>query len=436
MDEIGLINSRRAWAAGGLVIAAATFNMGLCFLNTYGLQISKTNVITSEVVIYIVAALMIFRTISLAACVFAAVFLAYIAAIWLVSGSVESKVVRDLFIIPFLFILCGTASAGPREADRLVYLLILLVFAVAIWEWFWLDQFLKSFDIIKYYIARGSITKSQIFSNIDVALNGVRSNAEGRSLFPALGPHRVSSIFLEPTSVGYFSVITFSWLLVRFWGAPLKNLTYMALVFVLITFSDSRAGATMCIALVIVRMLPPTPAVILWLLPFGVLAGIAGLGAQSPHLHAAGLTFSQRLAWSGQLVAGFDFSQWFGIGQRTEKGWVDTDDSGFAYLIYAIGIVGMVFLWTAFCFARDRTLDAGRYRTLLGIYLALTLSVSPGVFSIKTAALAWFLLGAAQNLESRRVPLGLLRGAGAGLPLSTGLARSGPSRWRDEPDFP
>jgi hypothetical protein len=45
-------------------------------------------------------------------------------------------------------------------------------------------------------------------------------------------------------------------------------------------------------------------------------------------------------------------------------------------------------------------LDGARYRRLLAFYLLLALCVGQAVFSIKAAALAWFLLGAARNREA------------------------------------
>ena len=44
---------------------------------------------------------------------------------------------------------------------------------------------------------------------------------EGRTLLPFLGEHRVSSIFLEPVSVGNFGAICFAWVTLRHWRRPL-----------------------------------------------------------------------------------------------------------------------------------------------------------------------------------------------------------------------
>jgi len=395
MDEITLIN-RRAWIGSGLVLAAATFNTGLCFVNTHVLPISVTHVIACEVAIISLAAAVSYRVITAETSILVSVVAAYFCLIWLVSGKVNAKIARDL-LIPFVFLSCGAACAGPRAADRLVYYLILTVFSAAIFEWFWLDRFLEVFDIFNYYVAKGRIDDSQRWmDDIDLAMNGMRLEDEGRTLFPVLGLHRVSSVFLEPISAGYFAVIVFAWLLVRFRIAPLRNLAFITLAAAIIIMTDSRFAAVACLVLVIAWMLPLLPKVLLWLLPFALILGLIGYAAMSP-IQGLDQSFNGRVVWSGRLIAGFDIDQWFGIDHGLAQATLENLDSGYAYAIYAVGLPGLVVLWTAFCFARDQALDGARYRVLLALYFSFALIVGEAAFSIKTAALAWFLLGASQN---------------------------------------
>jgi putative polymerase len=396
MGEIVLAR-RLPWIASTLVVAAATFNMGLCFLNTRGLPISAAHVIATEVVIIGLAASLSYRVLTPQISVFAAIILAYLCTLWLIHSAVNPKVVRDV-LIPLVFLLCGSAQAEPRDADRLVYILILIVFAFAIVEWFWFDRFLNVFDITSYYLAKGRADASEVWMEVNVAMNGIRVEGEGRTLFPVLGLHRVSSVFLEPLSAEYFSVIAFAWLLVRFRAAPLKNLIFMALVATVIILADGRLAAIACLLLIIARMLPLLPPTGLWLLPFVSIAGAMIYATILPG-QEVDQSFAGRLVGSGRLIAGFGLNEWFGISHSLAQSTLDNLDSGYAYLIYAVGLPGLVLLWTAFSFARDQTVDGARFRTLLALYLSLALCVSEGVFSIKTAALAWFLLGATQNRD-------------------------------------
>jgi putative polymerase len=389
----------RAWIGGGLVVAAAIFNMGLCLLNSHGLAISATHVIASELIIVGAATVLSYRIVTLQASVFFALLIAYFCTIWLFTGTTNTKVARDV-LIPIVFLLCGTACAGSRDADRIVYILVLVVFGVALFEWFWLDQFLKVFDVIGYYLAKGRIEESQTWMEINVAMNGMRPEAEGRTLFPILGFHRVSSIFLEPISTGNFSVIAFAWLLVRFNVAPLKNLAFMTLTAAVIILADDRLATATCLVLVIVRIMPLLPATTLWMLPLISITGLIVSAAIFPSQEVDQSIYG-RLVGSGRLIASFDIDDWFGISHRPLQSMLDVD-SGYAYAIYAVGLPGLLILWTAFSFARDYTADGARYRMLLGFYIAVAFCVSQAAFSIKTAALAWFLLGASQNAQLRR----------------------------------
>jgi putative polymerase len=397
MGEIAPIN-RRAWTGSGLVVAAATFNMALCFVNTHLLAINETHVIAAEVIIIGLAAALSYRLVTLQASVFAAVLLAYFCTLWLVNGAVHPKVVRD-FLIPLVFTLCGAAWANSRAADRLIYALILLVLSVALFEWFWLDQFLRVFDVIGYFLAKGGADASEVWSGTNLAVNGVRPDDQGRTLFPVLGLHRVSSIFLKPTSIGTFSAIAFAWLLVRFRVAPLKNLIFLALVAVVIVMGDSRFAAAACLVLIIARLLPLLPRTLVWLLPFVFVAGLVGFAAMLS-FQESDLGFQGRLVWSGRTIDGLDVGEWFGMGHRWGESTLFNIDSGYAYAIYALGLPGLVLLWAAFSLVPDYTVDGARYRQLLALYLLLELCIGEGVFSIKTAALAWFLLGAVRNRET------------------------------------
>jgi putative polymerase len=407
MGEIALGN-RRAWIGSGLVLAAATFNMGLCFLNTHGLAISMTHVIAAEITIIGLAAGMCYRIITPHALTFGVALLTYFCTLWLVNGAVNPKVIRDV-LIPLVFVSCGAACANARHADRLVYILIVVVFAGAVVEWFWFDQFREVFDIFNYYYAKGSLDDSVLWMQGNVAMNGMRLEG-GRELFSGLdvlGLNRASSIFLEPTSIGNFSAVAFAWLLVRFRAAPLRNLIFMALVAALVVLGDSRFAAAACLILVIARLMPLLPETLVWLLPFVLVAGLVVFSTMYP---SDGLdqSFHGRMFWSGHLIASLDVREWFGIARGATHSFLNNfsdsgdilTDAGYANAIYSVGLPGLVGLWTALSFARDYTVDGARYRRLLALYFSLALCVGGPVLSIKVGALAWFLLGASRNRDA------------------------------------
>jgi putative polymerase len=56
-------------------------------------------------------------------------------------------------------------------------------------------------------------------------------------------------------------------------------------------------------------------------------------------------------------------------------------------------LLGAAFLWTIVFFRRLRTAEARYVHLAVALYVALNLTVSWSLFSIKSAALLWFLLG-------------------------------------------
>jgi putative polymerase len=382
----------RAWIGSGLVLAAATFNLALCFVNAHVFATNVNYVIGSEVIIIGAAAAVGLRVVTLEILILAAIFIAYFATMWIITEEMNPKVLRD-FLIPCVFVFCGTACARQRDGDKIVYVLILLVFGFAIFEWFWLERYVKIFNILSYYVAKGRVDHSEIWRDTDLALNGMRTD-EGRTLFAVLGGHRDSSIFLEPVSAGNFAVIATAWLLARFRMAPIGNSLFMALIAAIVILADSRFAAVACVILAVARLLPLLPTFVLWLMPFVSTAGLIGFAAAFP-FRLVDQSFSGRLIGSGRLIAGYSTADWFGIGHRLSQSMFDLD-SGYAYAIYAVGVPALIMLWTCFSFAR---VSGARYRVLLGLYIVLAFFVSESPFSIKTAALAWFLLGACRNRE-------------------------------------
>ena len=70
-------------------------------------------------------------------------------------------------------------------------------------------------------------------------------------------------------------------------------------------------------------------------------------------------------------------------------------DSGYAYALANFGLPMCVLLWLAFVAFPARNEPALRFKLLLGVYACALLCVSgSSLFSLKTAALAWFALGA------------------------------------------
>jgi putative polymerase len=87
-----------------------------------------------------------------------------------------------------------------------------------------------------------------------------------------------------------------------------------------------------------------------------------------------------------------DFLNWLGF--HGPKNVTSSFDSGYTYAVGIIGITGFSVLWLTFLTIKAPGPQFFLFRTLSAFYLALILCVSYSPFTIKTAALLWFLLGA------------------------------------------
>ena len=87
----------------------------------------------------------------------------------------------------------------------------------ALFEYFFLDTYLKVFSITDYYVARGTLDAadpSLQWAN-GLMMSGMRPPDQGRELLPFLGDHRVSSLFLEPIGLGNFGCLVVFWAIAR-----------------------------------------------------------------------------------------------------------------------------------------------------------------------------------------------------------------------------
>lgn len=399
-----------------LVLGATTFNMGLCFANTNVMAISDMHVILCEFVILSLTFLAAFRSITNAHLIllgFIAIWPMLLASIRYVTGNdstIDIKIVRDL-AIPIGFFLLGTASPNLKTADRIVGAAVVIVLIVGLFEYFWIEMFTKFFNIAKYYIARGTLEAKQIWQNSDLFISGTRpgggGEGGGRNLLPFLGDHRVSSVFLEPVSAGNFGVIVFLWALVR---SRMENKLYLATMIgaaVLIVLGDSRFGAYLCIIALVASYFPiawtTIGAVFMPLIALAtlVLVPLIVTGSYDPQNRYIDNGFVGRFVLSARILGEFDLLTWFGLKAPSMQAF----DSGYAYAISRVGVVGLAVLWLIPFSLKNPDRNFCTFRNLTAIYYGAIFCVSNSAFTIKTAALAWFLFGVIYQATMTRAAL-------------------------------
>lgn len=394
-----------------LVLAALTFNAVLCFVNTVLFPVSDLMVIGSE--FSIISLAMIFaldRRIE--PYLILALLISYALLIMAMRPMFDPKAIRD-FMIPVVFYCLGRRRSSMQTTDRIVVASGVIVVVFGLFEYLAFDTFQKYFNIIQYYVARGTVAPSDVSSQTGTLFaSGVRPDA--RTLLPFLGMHRVSSVFLEPVSTGNFGAILYIWALCR------PGMRGRAIVFasaaIIIVLADARFGAYTCIAATAAAIaFHRFPRFFWFYMPLAMMCGIAIYGFESSQVDWTN-SISGRILWTARLLTSLPFGGAMGVA--ADKPFLS--DSGYAYSINEIGLIGFIVFWALFIFSAPADRAAWRLRACAATYFSLLLVISDSPYSIKTAALFWFMLGsmdgaaviAGIRAQMARVPAPMRRRAG------------------------
>lgn len=375
------------------LIAALVFNFFLCFVNTKLMGIADGYVILSEMVI-VGTAFVVALTRRAPIYLLLAAFISYMLFIFaLRGGELNLKSVRDI-LIPIAFYFAGMRLRDPKLGDNLVLVSGVIVVAAGLFEYLAVDTYVSYFNIVGYYIARGTITADQLFGVKEgLFVSGMRP--EPRTILPFLGQHRVSSVFLEPVSMGNFAVMIYAWALYR--GRAFKGF-WLALIMalVVIALADARFGLYTCVLITVFYPFYNLLPRLAWaVLPFLLLAVLAAYGIASGTDGGAN-DLVGRFMVTAHILTQLSPAVVLGSEQTSQF----TADSGLAYSLTAFGIFGFVVLWAILVFAPAAEARAWRFHCMVMVYLLLLMQISDSLYSIKTAALLWFLLGTSNACKS------------------------------------
>jgi putative polymerase len=385
--------------AFALILSAMSFNAALSFINAHIAGVNARTVELSEVFIIGATIILGYRVFNLGYLIFVAMIiytfnLTLFRAIVSPEAGIDVKIVRD-FMIPFAFFFFGLRIAKLETADSIVFMATAVVFCVALFEYFFLPTYLKIFEVIQYYIARGTIqdTAHALEVSKGLMVSGLRPASQGRALLPFLGDHRVSSLFLEPNSLGNYGCIVAMWAVVR--SRMTRQLYFWSLTaaIALIILSDTRFDAAFLAIGILMIFLPSnigTP--IAFVLPVIVMSLLVSLAIISgnPSDQVAGLGLYPRLVYSGHVILDFDFLNWLGV--KVSR--LQTFDAGYAYVISNAGIIGFALFWWVFISLKGSNRYFYAFRNASAAYFAILFCIAESQLTIKTAALHWFLMGA------------------------------------------
>jgi putative polymerase len=379
-----------------LVLFAVLFNAGLAIINAHITPISASVVIGMEVSIVVTAnaiVLLHYRPQMLPWYGMILVIVLFSLERSLVVGQLNPKFLRDVLLIP-TFVLLGMTTS-PRRLTTLIVVLHFIVVGSVLFEACFTQAYSDIFDVRQYYIATRGAEDADFWNrSSDLFVSATRA---GDRFFSFIDLHRTSSVFLEPVSLGNYVLI-----ITAFLCANYRHLSLAVLTFLLVGNASALVGcdgrlaavsSVICVLVTLVATRLPRQSALLYLPAtlIGAILLVTLLQAKADD------NFPGRVAYAMELLARFDFWEWIGNSDRLVGPVVD---SGIAYTITTQSIFGLIAFWVFLVLnAAERTPEQIKYLHAICLYIALTLLVSYSLFSIKTAALAWFIHGSFQRVS-------------------------------------
>ena len=209
-------------------------------------------------------------------------------------------------------------------------------------------------------------------------------------------------MFLEPVSLGNYVIIIATFLCANFSKFSVRYRAFLLVgIVIALVGCDGRLAAICSAVIVLVTLFAPRlpPKIALLYLPAIVIG--AFVFVFTTHPDALQDNFSGRVAYCVNLLANYDVADWLGLSDHFI---IRAFDSGIAYIVATQSVIGVALFWVLLNFEADERWPSQiKFTQGLCTYVALTMLVSYSLFSIKTAALLWFIHGSLQRREVRAV---------------------------------
>jgi putative polymerase len=377
-----------------LVMSALGFNAVLAVINAHVTALTSGSVIACEVLIVVGAQLLAlsrYRKEMDAWYVLAGLLTVITLLRSVATEALEPKLLRDVLLIP-TFTALGMVFDTQR-LNRLVLVIHAIVIAFLLLEMSSPAFYSDLFKIQNYYVQTRGFQVGDFWNTSSVLF--VSATRPEQRFFPFFDLHRMSSIFLEPVSLGNYCVTITAFLCARWHTLGMTGKSFLiggnvaAIVACDGRFAAVACGAIAALALIAARF--PNRSTVLYL---PAITGVVLLAVLLGGLHV-GDDFSGRIAFTADLLSRFDVQDFLGISDRYAKLAVD---SGLAYFIVTQSIIGLCAVWLFIVYASaEARMEQVRYNHALCLYVSLLLMVSYALFTIKTAALLWFIHGCLQK---------------------------------------
>lgn len=395
------------YAAIALVFLAIVFNAVLAIINAHAVALSPSTVIACEVAIVAAAHLVILRNFQASMFPWYGMMLAIIVFAMIraaVVGHFEPKYARDMLLIP-TFVMLGMTV--PTERIKvLIVTLHCVVVAGVLFEAIATDLYSTLFAVRDYYIATRSFDDSAFWnSSSDLFVSATRPDER---FFNFVDLHRVSSVFLEPVTLGNYVIIITIYLIAfyRSLGWKLWTLILIGNVIVLVG-CDGRLATISSVIIIgisfVAPLLPRKSA--LFYLPVALIGAV--VLATATGANPRDDNFTGRIAYCIKLLSNYDIPDWFGISDQFVG---PAADSGIAYMITTQSIIGLLLFWIVLVStASEQRIEQIKSLHAICVFAVLTLLISYSLFSIKTAALLWFIHGSLQHARVQAAVPAIMR---------------------------
>lgn len=318
---------------------------------------------------------------------FAAALLLANIALTLARQELNPRYYADVLTIP-AFICLGMRMRIRWILGVVVGLQILLAI-VGAWELQFPTAYTDTFNPRSYYTNTRGLTDRDFWAGGEFYVSAVR--VQGRLLLDGFDFHRGSSLFLEPVSLGNWTILV-TVVLIAFWGnlRPWQRVAMIVCNVVNVCVCDGRLALTTNLALpFILAALRFVPG---WVSAFTpVLFGIGVVIIDyMGYLTEHGDTFAGRIRFSLDVLYRTTLDTLVGL-EPIDPSWVD---AGFSYLIGSQSLIVCAFLWLTLMISRTGEDHSSRmFKHGLAIFFVLCLSVSYSMLSVKIAGVLWALYG-------------------------------------------
>lgn len=388
----------REFLAATTIFAAVSFNFLLAVLNANFMNLGRGDVILAEVLIVgtsVGLCLWSRNKLLIQWAIVAWVFAIIFMALSVFRQTIEPKYFRDILAMP-VFIALGITYARGNIVRLFAVLQGFILFFMIV-EGYSGSFFGDIANPLKYYINTRDFVQEN-FWNTESTLFISATRPQAR-FFEWLDIHRLSSVFLEPVSLGNWCIVV-TIFVVAMWRDLSRNEKYFFIitnVIILIGCDGRLATVTSGFVIAVALLAPKLPRYShAFYLPAAVAAAVLIVLFFNP---PPGDTFLGRLEYTVRSLGGLDLMGVLGLDLETAKHRLD---SGITYIILTQSIFGATLFWGSICFLQSTT---NRRAVVLvhaiAAYVALSLLISYSMFSVKTAAPLWFLYGYARVTSER-----------------------------------